>query len=144
MEITLLLQSGLGLVFVLAFLIFLLLSARKRRVQQSENEVKTVNEPVVDLESLKAIIEHKKTTSKELQKALALVLKHYGVIPSKIGVLYHHDFQIYMDILFSICIHPNTNKQIILDFDKELERLNPEYKIEINEVLTRGLNSREV
>lgn len=144
MEIPLLLQSGLGLVFVLAFLIFLLLSAKKKRVQQSANEVKAVNEPVVDLESLKAIIEHKRTTSKELQEALDLVLKHYGVIPSKVGVLYHHDFQIYMDILFSICIHPNTNKKIILGFDKELERLNPEYKVEINEAITRGLNSREV
>lgn len=144
MEITLLLQSGLALVFVLGFLIFLLLLARKKRVPQSVNEVKVVNEPVVDLESLKAIIEHKRTTSKELQEALDLVLKHYGVIPNKIGVLYHHDFQIYMDILFSICIHPNTNKKIILGFDKELERLNPEYKVEINEAITRGLNSREV
>ncbi|MFA6196125.1 MAG: hypothetical protein WC656_05740 [Sulfurimonas sp.] len=143
MEITLLLESGLGLVLILGFLIFLLLLARKKRTEQSVTEVKMTKEPVVDLEYLKAIIEHKRTTSKELQAALDLVLKHYGVIPSKVGVLYHHDFQIYMDILFSICIHPNTNKDIILRFDKELERLNPEYKVEINEAITKGLNSRE-
>ena len=56
----------------------------------------------------------------------------------------HPDFDIYMDILFTICRHPNTTKNLILDFDKELERLNPEYKPEINNALAKGLNSRGV
>jgi hypothetical protein len=47
-----------------------------------------------------------------------------------------------MDILFAICRHPNTNKDIIINFDKELEHLNPEYKKEINEAIAKGLNSR--
>lgn len=143
MEITLLLESGLGLVLVLGFLIFLLLATKKKRAKKMANEVGEAK-PIADLESLKAIIEHKKTTSTELQEALDLVLKYYGVIPKKVGVLNHHDFQIYTDILLSICIHPNTNKKIILSFDKELERLNPDYKVEINEAITRGLNSRGV
>jgi len=56
----------------------------------------------------------------------------------------HPDFDIYMEILFTICRHPNTNKDIVIKFDRELGRLNPEYKKEINEAITKGLNSRRV
>jgi len=62
----------------------------------------------------------------------------------KLGLRTHPDFDTYMDILFTICRHPNTNKDIIIKFDKELSRLNPEYKKEINEAITKGLNSRRV
>ena len=97
-----------------------------------------------DLDSLKAIIKRKKTTSKELKEALDLVIKHHGHIHKKLGARSHPDFDIYMDILFSICRHPNTNKNIIINFDKELARLNPEYKAEINDAITKGLNSRGI
>jgi len=49
-----------------------------------------------------------------------------------------------MNILFAICLHPNTNKNIILSFNKELVRLNPKYKVEINGAISKGLNSRGV
>ena len=88
------------------------------------------------------MIKLKKTTSKELKDSLDLVLKHHALIHKKLGARAHPDFDIYRDILFSICRHPNTNKNIIINFDKELTRLNPEYKADINDAITKGLNSR--
>lgn len=131
MEIAFFIGLGLVLVFILGALLFVLLSsARKKRVMADKNIEKK------DLKSLRAIIENKQTSSKELTEALDEVLKYYGVI--------NKNFDVYMEIIFSICLHPNTNKNIILNFDKELRRLNPVFKTEINDALTKGLNSRGI
>lgn len=150
MEIELLIQSIMGLVAVLGVLIFLLLYAPAAQEKKPAKVTKSTskssssdsNNIKTDLDSLRAIIKSKKSTSRELKSALDLVLKHHGHIHKKLGVRVHPDFDVYMDILFSICRHPNTNKNIIINFDKELERLNPEYKAEINDAITKGLNSR--
>jgi hypothetical protein len=149
MEITLLLKSIMGLVVVLALLIFVLFlpSARKKTKTEplSKDKVSSQKQPLsLDLESLRAIIKNKKSSAKELKNALDLIIKHHGKIHEKLGVRTHPDFDIYMDILFTICRHPNTNKDIVIKFDKELGRLNPEYKKDINEAITKGLNSRRV
>lgn len=149
MEITLLIKSVMGLVVVLAILIFLLFyssgAKKKKAIQKSSKKVGSdIKKEKMNLMTLRATIKNKKTSSKELKETLDLVLKHYGVIHKKMGVRSHPDFDIYMDILFTICRHPNTSKSIILDFDKELARLNPEYKSQINDAITKGLNSRGV
>lgn len=46
------------------------------------------------------------------------------------------------EILIRVCKHPNTTKDIILDFDKALRQQNPKYKHELSTVLTQALNSR--
>ena len=147
MEITLLIKSAIGLVIVLAGLIFLLFYSSGSKNKKTTKEPIKKNEPEAekqktDLDTLRAIIKNKKSNSKELKNALDMVLKHHGVIHKKLGARSHPDFDRYMDILFTICRHPNTNKNIIIEFDKELERLNPEYKAEINNAITKGLNSR--
>jgi len=146
MEITLLLKSIVGLVVVLAILIFLLFLPTKKKkkkkvVKKSTSSKASLN---TDLEHLRSIIKKKRTTTKELKDTLELILKHHGRVHEKLGLRTHPDFDTYMDILFTICRHPNTNKDIIIKFDKELSRLNPEYKKEINEAITKGLNSRRV
>ncbi len=73
-----------------------------------------------------------------------LVLKSHGNIHKKLGIRAHPDFDIYMEMLIVVCRHPNTNKNIIIDFDKELLKLNPQYKAEINDAITKGLNSRGI
>ncbi|WP_373035711.1 hypothetical protein [Sulfurimonas sp.] len=149
MEITLLLKSIMGLVVILALLIFLLFlpSSRKKREVElpSKDETPSQKRPAdTDLQSLRAIIKKKKTTTKELEEALDLIIKYHGKVHEKLGQRAHPDFDVYMDILFTICRHPNTNKDIVIKFDRELGQLNPEYKKEINEAITKGLNSRRV
>ncbi|MDY0232735.1 MAG: hypothetical protein RBS11_01765 [Sulfurimonas sp.] len=147
MEITPLLQSIFGLVAILAILIFLLFlpSGKKKKEVNAKNSTTQQREAQkTDLPYLRAIVKNKKSTTKELEQALALVIKHHGNIHPKLGARPHPDFDIYMDLLFTICRHPNSSKDIIINFDKDLCRLNPEYKKEINEAITKGLNSRRV
>lgn len=150
MEITLLIQSIMGLVVILALLMFLFIysqNTKKSKIKNVPKKKKTTTstrkEPM-DLISLSKIIKNKQSSSKELKDALDMILKNYGRIHKKLGARPHPDFDIYMEILMKICKHPNTNKDIIIGFDKELEILNPDYKKEINQAITKGLNSRGV
>lgn len=143
MDIVLLIQSGFGLVVILGVLIFFLLSSKKK-TKNLESGVKDsdTGQPQRDLNSLRAIIKNKQTSEKELKNAVDLVLKEYGVIDNRSDSIQNKSFDIYKEILFSICTHPNTNKNIIINFDKELRRFNPNYKDEINDAIKIGLNSR--
>jgi hypothetical protein len=143
MEMKLLIESALGLTALLVVLVyFLLFSFKKKKVEKKVLQPKPKEKENRDLEHLRLVIKKRSSTSEELKKALDLIIKYHGTIHPKLGVRTHPDFDIYMDILFSLCRHPNTNKNLILDFDRELERLNPAYKIEINDALSKGLNSR--
>jgi hypothetical protein len=149
MELTLLIKSVMGLVVILGVLVFVLvISSRNKKAKllltpgNSEEKVAHVARVQTDMSTLLAIIKNKKSSSKELGDALDLVLKYHGTIHPKLGSRTHPDFDVYMEILFTICRHPQTNKDIILNFDRELEKKNPEYKIEINEAIAKGLNSR--
>lgn len=137
-----------GLIVVLAFLILLLFLSPKKESVEKNKEVETnkKQEPKIiirtDLDYLLGVIKNKKTTTKELATVLDLVIKHHGTITKKLGIRVHPDFDVYMDIILTICRHTNTNKNIVVKFDKELVALNPDYKEEINDAITKGLNSR--
>ncbi len=147
MEITLLVKSILGLVVILGLLIFLLLLPFRKKQQKKKQTSKVhttqkKQKEKPDLKSLHAVIKNKNSTEAELKEALELIIKYYGKVHKKLGLRAHPEFEIYRDILFKICRHPNTNKDLIVGFDRDLGRLNPEYKQEINEAITKGLNSR--
>ncbi len=144
MEITLLIKSIMGLVIILSLLLLLLFYKPKKKIEKKKVKVTRTDggKLKTDLESLRSIIKSKKSTTKELKEALDLVLKHHGHVHKKLGLRSHPDFDVYMEMLITICRHPNTTKDIIVDFDKSLGRLNPEYKAEINDAITKGLNSR--
>ncbi len=146
MELTLLIKSFTGLVIILAGLMFLLFYSSKSKKVKNKPIKKSINikKQDTDLNSLREIIKNRKTTSKKLKEALDLVLKYHGQIHEKLGIRAHPDFDIYMEILIIICRHPNTNKNIIIDFDKKLAKLNPQYKSDINDAITKGLNSRGI
>ena len=147
MEITLLVKSVLGLLAILAVLIFIfLLQSKDKKKKEIKSKKVTIEKEKerTDLKYLRSIIKNKKSTSKELENALNLVIKHHGKVHKKLGLRAHPDFDIYRDILFTICRHPNANKNIIVNFDNALGKLNPEYKKDINDAITKGLNSRGV
>lgn len=144
MEITLLVKIIAGLIVVLAILIFVFVlssDTNKDQIHKSKN-VAGDEKQKTDMVTLRAILRNNRTTTDELEETLRLILKHHGRIHKKLGSRSHPDFDSYMEILFMICRHPNTTKDIILDFDKELVRKNPTYKHEINEAITKGLDSR--
>jgi len=142
MDIVLLVKSGVGLLVILAILVFLMISVPKKKKKKKAKVVSVSTKLNIDFNHLRAIIRTKKSTSIELKEALELILKYHGKIHPRLGLRAHPDFDMYMDIILHICRHPNTNKDLILNFDKELASKNPEYKVEINDSLTKGLNSR--
>lgn len=137
MDITLLVKSFIGLVSILAILIFFLFYSpgqkRKKELQKKQEKKKNKKNKSVDFETFLAIVRDKKASSQELSTALDNILEYYGEI---------EDFKYYGEILLRICRHPQTTKDIILKFNRDLEKKNPGYAIEINDFITRGLNSR--
>ena len=154
MDIELIIQSVMGLVALLALLVFLLFltsnsSAKKKELKDNEIEKEVVVKHVStempnDLVSLRNVIKDKNSSTLELRKALELIIQFHGTVHTKLGVRAHPDFDPYMDVLFTICRHPNADKNMIITFDKELGKSNKEYKQDINEAITKGLNSRRV
>ena len=143
MDLTLLIETILGLVVILAILVFILIMPEKK---QKKKIYTTKSKPVrkTDLESLRYIIRNRVSTKEQLKQALDDVLKYHGSIPKKFGSRMNPLFNGYMEILIMVCRHPNTDKDIIISFDKELSKRNPEYQNEINDSLKRGLDSRGI
>ena len=146
MEAELIIKSIMGLVVILAVLMFFLFlepgkdNAKKKKPSVKKTESNPSTTP--DFKSLVHVIKSKKSNAAELLEAAEFIIKYYGVVNKKLGMRPHPDFDIYADLLFPICRHKHTNKDIIIYFDRELGKLNPEYKKEINEAVTKGLNSR--
>ena len=134
MEISLLLQYIAILSLMLLLLVAALLNL-SRKTKKKEKHKFTFEDSL-------SIINNSSSSSKELENALNLIIKHNGKITAKIEFTAHPESNKYMDVLMKVCIHPNTNKNVILKFNKSLEKLNPTYKKEINSALMMGLDAR--
>jgi len=150
MQITpLLLQSIGGLSAILIILVLLLVYSHKKKKQKEEKKEQHHVKPSPpkskeDWELLLQTLKNKETTTQELQETLDLIIRYHGKIPNKLGTRVNPEFDKYAKALFYLCRHPNTNKSLIVGFDKELARRNAAYKKELSDALTRGLNSRGV
>jgi hypothetical protein len=133
-----------ALIAVLGILIFLYIykPSKKRALHVKEEKQKLKEKPVPSFKKLLDIIKNNATTDKELLSAAELILKHYGTIKAKHGVAPDKDFKRYAEAIFAISRHPNTNKDIVIMFDRELSKRNPSYQREIDEMFNRGLSAR--
>ncbi|WP_373071804.1 hypothetical protein [Sulfurimonas sp.] len=142
MEASILIEAIAGLVVILGLLIFIMLkpkvdlTTKKEYVTPSEPKKKT------DLDSIRHVIRNRTSTKEELAEAVDMVLKYHKNIPEKLGVRINPKFDAYMEIFVTLCRHKNATKDMILKLDKELVKNNPDYKSEINDSITKGLNSR--
>ncbi|MEA3372641.1 MAG: hypothetical protein U9Q62_03005, partial [Campylobacterota bacterium] len=133
------------LLVVLLILVFMLVArpSKKKHVQK-----RTIKQPPVEkkrvrsFDELVAVLKKKTSGADELRDALHEITGSYGKITPKLGARVHPDFDNYMLVILLICRHRNTNKNIILDFDRALSGRNPEYKREISDAVQKGLNSR--
>ena len=142
MDIILLLKSALALTFLLVILIYFFFSKPKKKQKKKQKPVKA-KQPT-DLKYLSSIIKDKNSDSEKLEETLDLILKYHGDIPDKIGTNNHPTFVIYADIVYSLCRHPNTKSKLVSGFTSSLEKRNEKYRPQINDVLTKGLNSRVI
>ena len=115
MELELIVKSIIGLLLILAILIFFLFFEPNKADKKKLSFVKPKEDSSVekyDFKSLVKIVKDKTTDSATLTQTLELIIKHYGTINKKLGTRPHPDFEIYADLIFTICRHKNTNKHI--------------------------------
>ncbi len=144
MDITLLIESIVGLISILGILMLFLLWSSKEKQKKSTEPQPADEAPKQDtsLEALRMITHRQNATTQELANVVELLLKYHPTIHAKLGVRTHPEFDIYADILFHLGRHKQITKKILLRFSNELEKQNPNYKKEIEDALMRGLNSR--
>jgi len=142
MDIILLIKSGIVLTIILLVLIYFFLFKPSKKKPIKKKTVKPKKRVPTDLDYFRSIVKNRDTDTKTLKETLELILKYHGDIPNKIGTNNHPNFVLYEDIIFTICRHPNTKSTLVSEFTSKLEKRNPSYRSQINDALTRGLNSR--
>ncbi len=129
------------LLFVLV--IFYIRGSKRTKSEAKSKKISKTTLRVPTFEELQAIVSNQKSSSLELEEALKSIIEYYGVIPAKEGIHPHKIFKKYAQLIITLCRHRNTNSKIVLFFDRELRKKNPSYASNIEEILQRGLNSRD-
>ena len=145
MDILFLIKSFIVLILLLGIFVFFLLSRPKKKkenttplTQEKKNKEKTL---FCEFDDFLAVIKNRQSSSTDLQNALNGILKYHGTIPTKLGIRLHPEFYKYSEVMLRLCRHKNTNKDLIIHFYKQLSKMNPSYAKEINDALTKGINS---
>lgn len=133
MEISHFIQSFIVLLILLAILLFFLFFSKKAKQKRKASRVSKATEAIPSLKSLRDNIKDKQISTRELEANVQLILLHYV----KIEV-----FDIYEEILFRITRHPSTHTKLILSFERELCKCNPEHASRIASSIMQGLDSR--
>jgi hypothetical protein len=111
--------------FLTMLVLLLFYKPQKKEQKKQKKDIKVIKvEKQYSLNEILTIVKKKESTSKELGDAISYLVKHYVKIHPKLGLRAHPDFDIYSEIILRICRHPNTNKDIILLLDRELEKHN--------------------
>ncbi len=151
MDIELVIKSVVGLVVILAILIMVFLLPMKLGSKKESPKTKhqkpkpdKPQEQKLTFEQIRSIIKNKNSSSEDLALAVDQLVKHYATITPKMGIRSHPDFDKYVEIMMYLVRHRNTNKDLILKLDKALTKNNPQYRAELNDTLTKALNSRGI
>ena len=100
MDITLLVQTIVGLVLILGVLVLLLVLPNKKAKQHKKSQIngsKSIKK--TDLETLRHIIRNRASSKASLKKALEDVIQHHGTIPKRQGSRVNPQFDDYMEML---------------------------------------------
>ncbi len=149
MQISLLIKIFIILVILLVIGVFALVyysKAKKKKNSLKKKKAtspkrKDAHEPTHSFKELVRIIKRPESTTKDLEFAVENILKFYPKIPAKLGARLHPEYYEYAEVILRLCRHKHTNKTIIITLYKGLVKHNPSYAKEINDALTKGLNS---
>lgn len=145
MDVTTLILALTGLLGILLVLVLIYIFARapKEKPQtaapksagKSEAAPRKAPEGVPTLDALEAVVFNRSSSKEALRSAVEAIGMHYGKI-------YATTLNRYMRIIMSLCRHPNTDKTILVNFDKTLRQQNPGMRQELEMALKKGLDSR--
>lgn len=140
MDITTLILTMAGLLGVLLVLVLIYVggsSSTPTPVSASEEPVSESKASAAPrgFDALEAVVLNRKSSKEELRDATLGIARQYGKI-------YATTLTRYTRIIVALCRHPQTDKRIIVDFDRALRDQNPNLKTEIDMALKKGLDSR--
>ena len=147
MDIELLIKGFVGLVITLVVLIMIFLlpfkiRGKRKQSKQIRIEQKKEKEEQFTFNQIRSIVKNRNSTTKDLEQAIDQLIKYYIKIPPKSGYRSNPEFDKYIEIIFYLVRHENTNKNLVLKIDKALIKNNPEYKAQIDDALNKALTSR--
>jgi len=132
----------LALIVLILAVVLVLMRSTGRRSDSMAKPKKEVKRAVHSFEELSAIIKAKGSSAAELQEAIDELLDRHGHITDKLGIRPHPDLDRYVEVIFAVCRHRHTSKELVLSLDKGLSRLNPTYRLEIDNAVQTALSSR--
>lgn len=136
----LIVMAGLVVLLIIMILVFLAFKAKKPQQQKSEQSKERLIDYTFD--DIRKIVRSKSSTQKEMKEALDYLIAHFGTIEPKLGMRSHPDFDRYAEVLYYLCRHVNATKELVIGFDSALSKKNPQYRQQIDEILSKGLNAR--
>lgn len=132
MQADLIITAG-GLILLLISLVFLYvwLGKSKKIVKKSVVAEKKIE----NFQTFINIIKDAKSSKQELTRAVDMIVKDYYIISKD-------SESKYLNLIFLICIHPETDSQLVLKLEKNIREKNPKHAKEIEKALARGLAAR--
>ncbi|NPA81713.1 MAG: hypothetical protein GXO31_03785 [Epsilonproteobacteria bacterium] len=136
--------GGAVALLVVVLIVVMVFNMKKKSATAAVSAPKkeTPKEPEVTLDDLLEIVHCKQSSSNDLSKAVIKLVKDFP-FPPKTGNSVSKEARKYLDFVFAVASHPNSNAKLIAFMDKELKRANPAYKMEIDVYEDRGLNIRK-
>ncbi len=135
---------GLGIVIVAVIVIsVLIINMKKSKAALKEDSSKKREdlEPEITFDDLLRIVKSKQSTKNDLTKAIIKAARDFP-FPQKKGNSLSNEAKKYLNFVFLTAAHPNADAKMIAFMDKELKRVNPSYKMEIDVYEDRGVNGR--
>ncbi len=120
-------------IFVLVVLSLIIKKSSSKNTTKSKQ--KTINDYV-------RIVSSPNTSTKELEKTIDIVLNLYP-FPKKTSYKAPPESKPYLDFIFFIAHHKNANAKMIADLNRNLKKINPNYKEEIDAYEEEGLSKRK-
>ena len=126
MDVSTLILIGFFLVSVLALALILFFKTYKVEANNA-----TQNTYLDSLQTPEDVIKNPSSTSQELQAAM----HELQLSTKKLLITSNEELDSYASLLKLLCKHPNTNKKLIIEFEKIAQEKNPQYKKEIAKAL---------
>ncbi len=96
----------------------------------------------MSFEQISKLFSNKKSTKEELTNTVEQLIRYHGKIHPKLGDLAHPDFKRYLTLIMSLASNPQSDKDIIVSFEKKLRVKNPKYALDIEDAINKGIAKR--
>jgi hypothetical protein len=134
--------GGFSLLLFILVAALVMRSKNKNSKKDKKSSKPISTKPVPSFEKLKSKLKDKALSSKELKEVLDDIIEFHGKIKAKKDYMPSEDFKRYMEVIFILCRHPKTTKDLIRGFEKSLASKNSTYAKEIDKAVTNGLKAR--